>query len=787
MEPPECPVCLQPYEFAGDSVPRVLPCGHSACESCISALPRRPAAPSTVRCPACNILIRIPDLGPSALPKNIDLLRLHSPDSRSPGLDAVSNSGSKPNPYPIFFPLPWNEDLYSKWKDLVLPHDSISLVTFDCRLGSATASFYSSSSSVLNNRTVILIPLVALSSFSAQRGPLRLSYLARVMNSLMRMGEDRMNHLGLLLEVSSSCRRRISRVFGLWMDPKEELSPLFLVCERFDKVVLDVLNDEKCVNEMFAFAMMAMEMCEAVMSLHYVCIVCGCLLPECFVLDELGHCILDLSRVLVSGKRIREKISGAAVSDSSVFASPEVHVFLQGGVSAAECGFDDFVGYGSDVWSLACVIAMILCGDTILGKELFQGFFDVFCGGVDGHFAEILFDHYEVWKEKVVSKLEALLLEAKLESLLQILKSSLSYQPQNRPQIKELWSCIRSLLTKTQVASLAAMDTSEVKESLVSCTIIGDMCLAPSETSSISTKLGIDGSLVDNFNVGEVCSSRHMSECVKQDWVNADHCEGLEGDGFKSITIEAHNDCITALAVGGGYLFSASFDKTIKVWSLQDFSLVQTLKGHEHKIMAMVVMDGTQPLCISGDSSSGIFVWNISSSASQELLKSWYEHNDWRYSGIHSLAVSGISHLYSGGGDKSIKAWSLQDYSLTCVMTGHKSTVSSLALVDGVLYSGSWDGTIRLWSLYDHTLLSELGDKTPGSSYPVLSLIVKDHFVLSSYEDGCIKELLVDGLLVDVRPVASLNFDSVITSLLHWHGKLFVGFSNKIKVFYGAT
>lgn len=648
--------------------------------------------------------------------------------------------------------------------------------------------------------------------------------MARVMNTLQRMGENQMNQLRLLVDASSSCRRGISRVFGLWMDPEEELSPLFIVCERFDEGVLNVLNEEMSVNEMVAFAMMAMEMCEAVMRLHSECIVCGCLLPDCFVFDEHGHCILDLSRVLVNAKRIRMEISDTPASDSAVFATPEVYVSLQGSVSAADCGFDDFVGYGSDVWSLACVIAMILFGDAMLGKELFQGFCDIFGRGTAGHLAEILFDHYVVWKEKVVSKLEALLLETKLESLLQVLKSSLSYQQQNRPQVKELWSCIRSLLTKTKVASLAAMDASEIKESFVSCLIIGDMCSVPPETNSLSIQLGIDGALVDDFNAGQVCSSRHMSEWVKQDIVHAEHNEVLEDDGFKSISIEAHHDCITALAVGGGYLFSASFDKTIKLWSLQDFSLVQTLKGHEHKIMAMVVIDGAQPICISGDSLSGIFVWHISTSASQELLKSWYEHNDWRYSGIHSLAVSGRGHLYSGGGDKSIKAWSLKDYSLSCVMTGHKSTVSSLVVSDGVLYSGSWDGTIRLWSVYDHSFLSELGDNTPGSSYPVFSLSADHHLVLSSYEDGVVKiwkndmfvksikiqkgaifalhvdskwmctggwdmivsiqELLEDELQVDVRPVASLILDFMITSLLHWHGKLFVGFSNKIKVFY---
>lgn len=77
--------------------------------------------------------------------------------------------------------------------------------------------------------------------------------------------------------------------------------------------------------------------------------------------------------------------------------------------------------------------------------------------------------------------------------------------------------------------------------------------------------------------------------------------------------------------------------------------------------MAILVLDGTNmPICISGDSGSGIFLWNIGASLGQEPCKKWYEHNDWRYSGIHSLALSTTGFLYTGGGDKSIKAWSLQ-------------------------------------------------------------------------------------------------------------------------------
>lgn len=92
----------------------------------------------------------------------------------------------------------------------------------------------------------------------------------------------------------------------------------------------------------------------------------------------------------------------------------------------------------------------------------------------------------------------------------------------------------------------------------------------------------------------------------------------------------------------------------------QDFTHVHTFKGHEHKVMALVFMDGGQPLCISGDNEGVICIWDASFPFNEEPIKKLHEQKDWRYSGIHALAVSRTEYLYTGSGDKLIKAWSLQ-------------------------------------------------------------------------------------------------------------------------------
>ncbi|KOM41532.1 hypothetical protein LR48_Vigan04g173000 [Vigna angularis] len=240
--------------------------------------------------------------------------------------------------------------------------------------------------------------------------------------------------------------------------------------------------------------------------------------------------------------------------------------------------------------------------------------------------------------------------------------------------------------------------------------------------------------------------------------------------------------------------------------------------------MALVYLDEEEPLCISGDSGGGIFIWGIAAPLRQDPLRKWNENKDWRFSGIHSLAVSKNHSIYTGSGDRTIKAWSLKDETLICTMTGHRSVVSTLAVCDEVLYSGSWDGTVRLWSLNDHCPLTVLGEDTLADMRSIMAITVDRHLLVAAHENGCIKvwrndvfmnsktlhngsifamsmqgkclytggwdknvniqELSGDEFELDVKPYGSIPNSSVVTAILYSQGKLYIGYADKsIKVF----
>ncbi|XP_068646516.1 uncharacterized protein [Aristolochia californica] len=791
MEPPECPVCLQPYD-ADETIPRVLSCGHSACESCLTHIPHQ--FPNTIRCPACTQLV--PLSRPAALPRNIDLLRFIDAHPKSPLKKKKPQSAITDK---IFVPRLWSPVLYSAWKDHILPSEAVVMMGKSddedwASLSYGRLNFAYSSNNVKPGQQVTLLSMTKSPSNESE---FNLSYISRVMDALLLMKEKQREELHLLIQAAfRQCR--LCKVYGLWMNLVDGF--LFLVCERFQADVSKKLTRliDGNADLILGFNMAAMEISEGVMALHSEGIVSGFLGPSCFRLDNYGHLFVDINEVLVTGRKVRKTIAGDKVlMNRECFVAPELFTFLKDMRIVQNSG--NSIGFGSDVWSLGCLFVKFLKGEEFI-EEVIDEFFLLTPTEEN---VEVSLDLYGIWMENVELRLTTMM-GTEFKWLNQIIIQCLDYMPANRPNMCDLWRCIGGVLTRPYGNDLGGPDASIAVEKSVCLLIVSNLCVLPKEDMHGSKERNKDEILCDHSSMTLVETSTHDAN----DLING-LCEGK----FKSVTMEGHRDCITGLTLGGGFLFSSSFDKTIHVWSLQDFSLVKSLKGHEHRVMTVLFVNTEVPYCISGDSAGLIFVWDVSSSH-VEPVKKWREHNDWRFSGLHAMTVSETEFLYTGSGDKSIKAWSLKDYTLTFTMIGHKSVVSCLAVCRGVLYSGSWDGTIRLWWLSDHSPLAVLEEDSIGNLTSVLSISVNTDTLVASHENGCIKMwknnvlvkstqthesaifsvVMFDKWLfmggwnkridvqefveheheIDTHPLGTIFCDGIVTAMVYWEGKLMV-------------
>lgn len=535
MELPECPVCLQSYD--GDAtIPRVLGCGHSACEACLARLPQR--YPQTIRCPACTQLVKFPPQGPSVLPKNIDLLSLCI--SQNPNPNPNSDTSHPEDRFFDFLPRFWSDKFYAAWKDWVLPNDAVVVDTTTA--GGERGGFHSvlggkidSSSSGTQQR----VSLVRVVSFLGLDNPnLKVGYVARVMKCLSGMREELRNELGLMLRASVRQFRKMGKVYGLWGNLDDGF--LYLVSERMDKSFLERLRDlriEFCGEDgMSAFAFIGIEMIEAMIGLHSEGLIAGFVGLSCFSFDYFSHGYVDLNEVLVTGRKIRKSIADEELEvgvshllKDNVFVSPEslLELLHNDGINSEQGKSRHSIGFSSDIWSLACLLLKLL-----LGEVFTEEFLKI---GEKGSDYSTL---YSIWTERVSSLLDTQL-GSEYDEVKDILLKCLVYDPESRPLLTEVRKCIRELVIKRQF-DLVNLDGA-VDVGTRCCIILGELGQLPKEMLKAQEEDDLQGR-----EAGGDSDSGPVKERVDKNFL-----EGLSEGLVKFVDLQGHRDCITGITVGG--------------------------------------------------------------------------------------------------------------------------------------------------------------------------------------------------------------------------------------------
>jgi WD40 repeat protein len=270
----------------------------------------------------------------------------------------------------------------------------------------------------------------------------------------------------------------------------------------------------------------------------------------------------------------------------------------------------------------------------------------------------------------------------------------------------------------------------------------------------------------------ELCGfDKSISECV----FNLKPGKGNNKEGHTSETVlTGHKNSIYAIALlKSNKLASASFDRTIKIWDLNNCENLQTLTGHSDSVECLLTLrDGR---LLSGSADSTICVWdgytgefkqtmtlkqgpsagityfslyelrsgNIASSSSN--IHIWDLRNGQCILTLRNLFNSTVfavieltnGQLASSSSDKSIMLWDMERHNCLKILNGHTSWVHPLLqLKDSRLASGSGDKTIRIWDTSSFNCVSVL----KGHTEAVFSLIqLRDGGLLSGSEDTSIR------------------------------------------------
>jgi WD40 repeat protein len=266
------------------------------------------------------------------------------------------------------------------------------------------------------------------------------------------------------------------------------------------------------------------------------------------------------------------------------------------------------------------------------------------------------------------------MLHEKGESTEACLYARTSYRRFKRMGASRRSECIRSLTVLVEACSASGKQNesdaySAILHSLNTEEIVG--AFAPSERSVCIASRSAEVKRLSTQKLGPPMN-RHLD---------------LE-DRVISRTLESHSNHVTAIAFSpDGNLASASFDRTVKLWSTSG-ALIKTLEGHEDWVMAVSFSPDGRLASASFDKT--VKLWSTSGA----LLRTLKSHSKC----VNAVAFSPDGRLASASNDQTVKLWSTSG-TLIKTLESHKSYVNAIAFSpNGRLASASFDKTVKLWS-----------------------------------------------------------------------------------------
>ena len=182
--------------------------------------------------------------------------------------------------------------------------------------------------------------------------------------------------------------------------------------------------------------------------------------------------------------------------------------------------------------------------------------------------------------------------------------------------------------------------------------------------------------------------------------------------------LKGHASYINSLTFNheGSKIFSASADKTIKIWDIDTGKIIQNFNGHDSSVNYLVISPDGQKL-FSASADKTIKVWDIETGKAIQSLKG-------HTSSVNYLVISPDGQkLFSASADKTIKIWELATGKVVGTLSGHSSFVNSLVISpDGQkLFSASADKTIKVWDIPTGKVLHTLSGHTSSVNYLTIS------------------------------------------------------------------
>lgn len=158
--------------------------------------------------------------------------------------------------------------------------------------------------------------------------------------------------------------------------------------------------------------------------------------------------------------------------------------------------------------------------------------------------------------------------------------------------------------------------------------------------------------------------------------------------------LHGHNGAISSIVADpdGSQVYTASLDKSIKIWDLAAKRCSDTLLGHVAGVAAMDIYVKGRP--VTGSTDKTVRLWKVDKDTHLMFSKHTYS--------VDAVAALDHDRFVSGSQDGSLCVWShASKKPLASASIGSKRWVTALGAIRGsdVVLSGSTDGQLRAWRI----------------------------------------------------------------------------------------